>query len=117
MPFKFERLTVWEMSMDLIDRIDHAIKAFPSFELYALTNQVRRAAYSISLNIVEGSTGLSNSELRRFLRIANRSAMEVVGCLHLAKRRHYLSDEEFMNLYNQTESLIIKIQAFIKSLN
>ena len=70
----------------------------------------------VSLNIVEGSTGLSNTEFRRFLIIANRSALEVVGCLYLARRRNYLDDEKFTRLYKQVESLVKMIQALINSL-
>jgi four helix bundle protein len=85
--------------------------------LYSLSSQIRRAANSVSLNIVEGSTGLSNTEFRRFLVIANRSALEVVGCLYLAKRRLYLNDEKFSDLYNRMETLVKMIQALINSLN
>ncbi|MGZ8541439.1 MAG: four helix bundle protein, partial [Chitinophagaceae bacterium] len=90
---------------------------FPSHELYSLSSQIRRAANSVSLNIVEGSTGLSNAEFKRFLRIANRSALEVVGCLFLAKRRAYIAEEKFSNLYDQVEILVKMIQALINSLN
>jgi len=81
-----------------------------------LSSQIRRAANSVSLNIVEGSTGLSNAEFKRFLRIANRSALEVVGCLYLAKRRAYLQEEKFAALYNQVEVLVKMIQSLINSL-
>lgn len=93
------------------------VKSFPAHELYSLSSQIRRAANSVSLNIVEGSTGLSNAEFRRFLVIANRSALEVVGCLFLAKRRNYLQEELFAKLYNQIEVLVKMIQALINSLN
>ncbi|MGZ8553426.1 MAG: four helix bundle protein [Chitinophagaceae bacterium] len=82
-----------------------------------MSSQIRRAANSVSLNIVEGSTGLSNAEFKRFLRIANRSALEVVGCLFLAKRRAYIAEEKFSNLYDQVEILVKMIQALINSLN
>ena len=90
MAFKFENLKVWQQSLELTDDVDLLAKSFPPHELYSLSSQIRRAANSVSLNIVEGSTGLSNAEFKRFLVIANRSALEVVGCLFLAKRRNYL---------------------------
>ncbi|MGZ5221588.1 MAG: four helix bundle protein [Chitinophagaceae bacterium] len=117
MAFKFESLRVWQMSLDLADEIDLIAQQFPSHELYSLSSQIRRAANSVSLNIVEGSTGLSNAEFKRFLRIANRSALEVVGCLFLAKRRAYIAEEKFSNLYDQVEILVKMIQALINSLN
>ncbi|MDP9229829.1 MAG: four helix bundle protein [Bacteroidota bacterium] len=78
---------------------------------------MRRSANSISLNIVEGSTGLTNSEFKRFLTIANRSALKVVGCLFLAKRRRYVNNDKFVELYNKIEVLVRMIQALINSLN
>jgi four helix bundle protein len=116
MAFKFENLKVWQLSLELTDDIDMLAKTFPNHELYSLSSQIRRAANSVSLNIVEGSTGLSNAEFRRFLQIANRSALEVVGCLYLAKRRDYLNEELFQTLYNKIETLVKMIQALINSL-
>lgn len=117
MAFKFESLKVWQLSLDLVDEIDSSAQKFPSHELYSLSSQIRRAANSVSLNIVEGSTGLSNAEFKKFLRIANRSALEVVGCLFLAKRRGYIAEEKFGQLYSQVEVLVKMIQALINSLN
>lgn len=117
MAFKFENLKVWHLSLELTDEVDLLAKTFPQHELYSLSSQIRRAANSVSLNIVEGSTGLSNAEFKRFLRIANRSALEIVGCLYLAKRRKYVDDEKFINLYDRIETLVKMIQALINSLN
>lgn len=117
MGFKFENLKVWQLSLELTDEIEQVVKDFPTHEMYSLSNQMRRAGNSVSLNIVEGSTGLSNAEFRRFLQIANRSALEVVGYLYLAKRRGYLGVEKFNLLYKQIEQLVKMIQALMNSLN
>jgi len=116
MSFKFEKLKVWQASLELADEIDKLAMNFPKHELYSLSNQIKRAADSVSLNIVEGSTGLSNIEFKRFLIIANRSALEVVGCLYLAKRRNYITEEHFVQLYNQIEVLVKMLQGLINSL-
>jgi len=116
MAFKFENLKIWQLSLDLADDIDKLAQTFPKHELYSLSSQIKRAADSVSLNIVEGSTGLSNSEFKRFLRIANRSALEVVGCFFLAKRRSYIAEESFQIFYTQIETLVRMIQALINSI-
>jgi four helix bundle protein len=116
MAFKFENLKVWQLALELADEADNLAKSFPQHELYSLSSQIRRAANSVSLNIVEGSTGLSNAEFKRFLVIANRSALEVVGCLFLAKRRNYINDDEFKTLYDKIEILVKMIQSLINSL-
>jgi four helix bundle protein len=52
MPFKFENLKVWHASLDLADAIDAVAMTFPKHELFSLTSQIKRAADSVSLNIV-----------------------------------------------------------------
>lgn len=116
MGFKFENLKVWQSSLELADEIDKLALSFPKHEMYSLSSQIKRAADSVSLNIVEGSTGLSNLEFKRFLVIANRSALEVVGCLYLAKRRNYIDQDSFVKLYDQIEILVKMIQKLINSL-
>jgi four helix bundle protein len=86
---KFEDLRVWQDAVELSGLINELTKTFPKDEIFVLTAQIKRATDSISLNIAEGSTGQSNAEFKRFLGIAIRSGIEVVGCLHLAKRRPY----------------------------
>src|SRR5262245_39709632 len=117
MAFKFESLRIWHLSLELTDEVDLLAQTFPKHEIYSLSSQIRRAANSASLNIVEGSTGLSNAEFQIFLVIANRSALEGVGCLYLAKRRKYISKENFYELYNRVEILVKMIQSLINSLN
>lgn len=116
MAFKFEKLKVWQLSLELADEVDLLAQSFPKHELYSLSSQIRRAANSVSLNIVEGSTGLSNAEFKRFLSIANRSALEVVGCLYLAKRRGYVEESKFTYLYNNIENLVKMVQALMNTL-
>lgn len=116
MPFKFEKLQVWQLAIELSDRINIICKQFPKDELFILTSQIKRAADSVSLNIAEGSTGQSNAEFSRFLSYALRSAIEVVSCLYLAKNRNYISEIEFKALYDFIDSLCMKIQALRNSL-
>ena len=116
MGFKFENLKVWQKALDLTEEIDKLTKAFPKEELFVLTSQIKRAADSISLNIAEGSRGQSNAEFTRFLRYALRSDIEVVGCLHIAKRRKYITEEHFLALYKSCEEVLVMINGLIKSL-
>ncbi|GAB4239577.1 MAG: four helix bundle protein [Ekhidna sp.] len=116
MAFKFEKLQVWQRSLDLTVTIDKLIKGFPSDEKYALSSQIKRAADSIVLNIAEGSTGQTNKEFSRFLGIALRSAIEVVACLHLGKKRNLINEKDFTSLYNELEEIIKMIQGLRNSL-
>jgi len=116
MAFKFENLKIWQKAFDLSDEIHLISLKFPKIELFSLTSQIKRAADSVVLNICEGSTGLSNAEFTRFLNISLRSAIEVAGCLMLAKRRNYVTENIYTKLYNEYEHLCRMITKFRDSL-
>lgn len=117
MAFKFEKLQVWQMAIELSYEIHDLTRSFPKEELFILTSQMKRATDSISLNIAEGSTGQTNAEQKRFLGFAQRSALEVVTCLHIGKKRNLISQEQFAVHYNTLDKLIAMIQKFKNSLN
>jgi four helix bundle protein len=117
MAFKFEKLKVWESAVELSGQVSELTEKFPKKEMFILPSQIQRATDSISLNIAEGATGQTNPEFKRFLGLALRSAIEVVGCLHLAKRRSLINTEEFNHFYNYLSDLIKSIQALRKAIN
>lgn len=85
MPFKFEKLEVWNESIELSGIVSAVTMKFPNTEKFVLTSQMQRAADSISLNIAEGSTSQSNPEFSKFLGYSIRSGSEVIGCIHFGK--------------------------------
>jgi four helix bundle protein len=117
MPYKFEQLEVWQLSIEYIDLIYKIAEQLPRSEEYNLRSQIIRAATSVSLNIAEGSTGQTNAEQARFLGMAIRSLIETVACQHLIRHRGYLVDDSYLKqAYEQSQTLIRKLQAFRKSL-
>ncbi|PIZ45900.1 hypothetical protein COY30_01155 [Candidatus Woesebacteria bacterium CG_4_10_14_0_2_um_filter_44_9] len=73
---KFEDLEIWKRSL-IVTRIIYDYSAKPVFSRdFGLRDQIRRAAISISSNIVEGFEKRSNNEFRRFLLIAKGSTAE-----------------------------------------
>lgn len=118
MPFKFEKLEVWQLSLDYIDLIYEIAHQLPRPEDFNLKSQITRAATSIALNIAEGSTGQTDAEQARFLGLAIRSTLETVACQHLIRRRKYLPDETPLNqAYARAETLLAKLHAFRKSIS
>lgn len=116
MAFKFENLKVWQKSLDLAEDVDVLTKTFPTTEKFVLSDQIRRAADSVSLNIAEGSTNQSNAEFKRFLTYSIRSNIEVVGCLYLGKRRNIILSADFDKLYKQCEEIHAMLIALKNSL-
>jgi len=68
------------------------------------------------LNIAEGSTGQSTAEFKKFLGYAIRSAVEVVTCLFLARKRKLIDADVFENYYEKLTELIKGLQALRKAL-
>jgi four helix bundle protein len=117
MAFKFESLKVWQDAMEINDKILSLTKNhFPKDERFILTPQIRRAADSIVLNIAEGCTGQTNPVFKTFLGYALRSGIEVISCIFLAKRRDYITQELFKELYDDIEILSKKITALRNTL-
>ena len=85
--FNFEKLDVWQEAIQFADLVYEVTDDFPSEELFGLTNQMRRAAVSISSNIAEGSSRMSRADFARFVEIATGSLFEVVSQTTVALRR------------------------------
>lgn len=112
MSFKFEKLIIWQKSMEFGESIFQLTLQFPKDEAFNLTSQIRRASDSVALNISEGSILQSKAEFRKFLGYSIRSLAEVVTSLYKAKNRNYISEEDFNKLYNESYNLMNQIIAF-----
>lgn len=112
--FAFQKLEIWQLSIDLASEIYNITSSFPSEERFGVTNQIRRAASSVGANIAEGSGRISPKDKARFIEIAYSSLMEVNHFLILAKRLGYLNEIESQQL--SILELGNKINAFRKAL-
>ena len=87
-------LVAWQRADELFIKLHRlTIKDFPAFERFELGSQLRRAAYSIPANIVEGFAKRYRHERLHFLNVAEGSLAEVGYCLHVAARLGYISTE------------------------
>jgi len=117
MPFKFEKLEVWQLGPDYIDPIYEIANQLPRSEEYNLKSQMIRAATSVALNIAEGSTGQTDAEQARFLGMAIRSLLETVACQHIISRRKFLQDvAPLRQAYRRTETLVAKLHTMRRAI-
>lgn len=114
--FNFEKLDVWQKAIDFANLVYNETRAFPAEERFGLTNQLRRAAVSISSNIAEGSSRSSKSDFARFLEIAAGSVFEVVSQAFIAQRQGFWNDVQFRRIYNDAEELSRMLSGLRKSL-
>ena len=90
----YRELVVWQKSMELVKQVYIATRLLPKEELFALTNQIRRAVISIPSNIAEGYGRHSRNDYLRFLNIARGSKNEVETQLHICLMLDYLKPED-----------------------
>ncbi|MEW6589568.1 MAG: four helix bundle protein [Pseudomonadota bacterium] len=114
--FSYRDLSVWQLAMQLTEAIYAATRTFPQSELYALANQLQRAAVSIPSNIAEGHARNTTRDYLRFVSIAMGSLAEVETQLELATRLNYLGIEQRDALFTTTDELGRMLQGLRKSL-
>ena len=90
----YTKIEAWRLADDLTVAVYELTKAFPREEIYGLTSQLRRAAYSVPANIVEGALRNSKRDYLHFLYVSRGSLSEAQYFIHLAKRLGYASDTE-----------------------
>ena len=101
--FGFEKLDVWQNSIELAKQIYVLTESFPKEELYGLTSQIRRAVISVSSNIAEGSSKNSFKEQARFSEISFGSLLEVLNQIILARELAYITEESFISCRKNIE--------------
>jgi four helix bundle protein len=82
-------LAVWQLGMDVTERIYRLTDVFPDGERYGLVSQLRRAAISIPANIAEGNARSSTKEYLQHLSVALGSLAEIETFLDLSLRLQF----------------------------
>jgi four helix bundle protein len=116
MPFRFESLQIWHQARVFSNRVHKVTMRFPDQERYSLTSQMTRAAYSVVLNIAEGSGRDSNQDFNRFLGIAMGSVFEVASASFLALDCGYVDQSAHDTLYEEAQTLAKSINSFRRTL-
>ncbi|PYP39106.1 MAG: hypothetical protein DMD48_07865 [Gemmatimonadetes bacterium] len=93
-----ERLHAWKLCHELVLAVYDATTSFPKHELYGLTSQARRAAFSAAVNLAEGSAKRGSTEFRRFIDISIGSLAELAYVLRLVRDLKLLSEADWNRL-------------------
>ncbi len=72
----YRKLLVWQKADEFAYQVYIVTKTFPKNEIYGVTSQLRRAALSVPMNIVEGYGRQGRNELKYFANIALGSLAE-----------------------------------------
>ena len=90
----FTDMIVWQKAMDLTDAVYSLTNLLPKDELFALSDQMRRAAISVPSNIAEGHGRQSPKEFKQFLSIAKGSVCELETQIYIGIRQRYFSQND-----------------------
>ena len=115
MSFAFEKLLVYQKSVDLADLICARTESFPRGYGF-LTDQLNRASLSIAANIAEGNGRFTKADRRNFFGIARGSVQECVPLLELARRRNLLAPEVHAELKARLEEIARMLSGLIQGL-
>src|SRR5947207_1323297 len=109
----YRKIQAWQLADDLTVAIYDATRGFPKEELYGLTSQLRRAAFSVAGNVAEGSARETQGDYLHFLHIARGSLTETQYFIHLAGRLGYLTAESRDRLLAQVKSVFERLHGLI----
>jgi four helix bundle protein len=107
---------VWQEARRLTGEIYGNTASFPKYELYGLTQQVRRAAVSVASNIAEGKGYRSDKDFVRFLLHARGSLLELQTQVLIAEDLGYLSKESGRSLLDKAEAVGRALSGLINSM-
>ena len=112
----FEKLEVYQKTLQFVGKIYTITKTFPKEERYGLIDQLRRASVSILANIAEGSGRYHKNDMIQFLRIARSSGFECIALLQISNEQKYIVDIEYSKLYKDIQEITKMISGFINSI-
>jgi four helix bundle protein len=115
MAMYWKKLKVWESAHELALKIYHLTVKFPDSEKYALSNQLRRSAYSVPANIVEGHSRRTTRDYMKFLYQARGSLEELRYFLFLSKDLNYLTPESYDDLEEKSSIVSKMLNGMINS--
>lgn len=107
----YKKYEVWIKAHELTLHVYKVVlPCFPKSEQFDLLSQIKRATYSIPLNIVEGCGRNTDKDFAHFLDVALASAQEAEYCAFLIFELGYVSDKEYekvKQLYNEVKVMLI----------
>lgn len=113
----YKDLLVWQRAIEISVELYKITASFPGYEIYGLTNQVRRSANSISLNIAEGYAKSTTKSYINFLNIAQGSLNELESGLILSTKLGFIKTENTLNIESMINEEGRMLASLIKKIN
>jgi four helix bundle protein len=112
----FRDLEVWKKGAELRKTIFQMVKGFPAEERLRLSDQLIRAARSITANIAEGYGRFHYRDNARFCRQSRGSLFELLDHLEVALECGYIGLKEHAALNQRSEEVLALLNGYVKYL-
>lgn len=113
--FSFEKLKVWQESIEMVKKVYPLTTNFPDLEKFGLVSQMRRASVSVSSNLAEGTSRITSKDKAHFTTMAYSSTMEILNQLIISKELNFISEEDYLDLRNDIYKISNMLNALRKS--
>jgi len=113
---KLEELQVYQMTMDIAERIWRIVIRWNHFARDTIGKQLMRAVDSVGANLSEGFGRFHYSENKQFCYYARGSLYETRTWLIKAYNRGLIDEEVFQSLHSEIERIGVKLNNYIKSI-
>lgn len=114
---RFEETPVWQEAREFVNSVYNLLASSKMFKNdYSLSDQFKRASYSIMLNIAEGFERGSNKDFAHFMDYAKGSAGEVRSILYIVIDNKYVTQDQFKNMIGKIENISAQLSNFKKYL-
>lgn len=114
---KFEETPVWQEVREFVNSVYNLLTSSKTLKNdYSLSDQLKRASYSIMLNIAEGFERGSNKDFAHFMDYAKGSAGEVRSILYIVIDNKYITEDQFKNMIGKIENISAQLSNFKKYL-
>ncbi|MEW6586778.1 MAG: four helix bundle protein [Nitrospirota bacterium] len=114
---KVEDLDVFKLAHDLALKLYKTTASYPESERFGLISQIRRAAASICMNLMEGAHRVSKNEYKYFVSIARGSCGEIKYQIMLSKDLGYMSKNNFKDMIEGYERVSMMLTKLYRSLS
>ena len=115
MKLAHHNLVAWQRADDLFIEVHQlTLQQFPAYERYELGSQLRRAAYSVPANLVEGIAREHHRDQIRFFNIASSSLSELGYGLHACSRLGYIDEATYADLEQKVRHVAAPLRGLIR---
>ena len=114
--FPFEKLEVWQMSIELADVVLTLLERIPQHKHMRLVSQMEGAVTSVAQNIAEGKGRQHKKEFIQFLSIAQGSLYETITLNELFRRKNIFNQAESEQVRTMGEHIDRKLNGLMNSL-